>query len=203
MKKSSLGIMCGFILVFLLSSPVHTCVGRVLTLAVTSSPDQLIMAQMLSILINERTGTTVEVVQPGDIEKCHEALLTGKADIYINYIGVGLANAGASKETDDPQEAYTLVSQLYMDRFAMVWLKPFGFTGPLTVEANPNNKERLTLAAPVATKDVLTRFPVLDRLINKLGGRIGADTMDELRQKIANQDIKVAVKAFLESQKLI
>jgi glycine betaine/choline ABC-type transport system substrate-binding protein len=59
------------------------------------------------------------------------------------------------------------------------------------------------LAAPVTTKDVLRRFPVLDRLINKLGGRIDNNTMDELRKKTENEDIKEAVREFLKTQNLI
>jgi len=160
------------------------------------------MGQMLSILINERTGTTVNVIQPGDLKRCHETVLEGKADIYINYIGMGLAGMGGSSKADDPQKVYTLVRQRYMEKFGMVWLKPFGFQGPLTSEANLK-KDRATLAVPVATKDILRRFPVLDRLINKIGGRIDNNTMDELRKKTENQDIKEAIREFLKTQRLI
>ncbi len=181
---------------------MFSCVGRVLTVAVSNSIDQVIMGQMLAILINERTGTTVKIVQPGDLESCHESVLKGKADIYINYIGMAQTTTGGSSGVGDPQEVYTLVRQLYKDEFDMVWLKPFGFQGPLTSEGN-SKKELATLAAPVTTKDVLRKFPVLDRLINKLGGRIDNNTIDELRKKAENQDIKEAVRGFLETRRLI
>jgi glycine betaine/choline ABC-type transport system substrate-binding protein len=185
-----------------LPNPVHTCVGRLLIVAVSDSTDQVIMGQMLSVLINERTGTTVEIVHPGDVKRCHETVLNGKANIYIGYIGMGGAITAGSSKVDDPQKVYTLVSQSYREEFGMIWLKPFGFRGPLTFEAG-GKKESVSLAAAITTKDVLKKFPILDRLINKLGGRIDNNTIDELRENTKNQDVKEAVRGFLKAQKLI
>jgi glycine betaine/choline ABC-type transport system substrate-binding protein len=81
-------IISGLILLHLLATPLLACKGRLLNLAVGNSPDQLIMGKMLSIMINERTGTTVEIVQVEDIKAAHEAVLNGLAEIYINYIGM-------------------------------------------------------------------------------------------------------------------
>lgn len=200
MKRNSLVVISGLILLLLTANSLHACVGRLLIVAVGDSMDQVIMGQMLSILINERTGTTVNTVQPGDLKRCHEAVLNGKADIYINYIGMGLAGKGRPNKVEDPQKVYTLVSQSYMEKFGMVWLKPFGFRGPLT---SNHVKDSTTLAAPVTTKEVLKKFPILDRLINKLGGRIDNKTIDELRGKTKNQDINDVVREFLKNQRLI
>ena len=202
MKKKSIGLILGLIFCLVLPNPVHSCVGRLLVIAVSNSPDQVIMGQMLSILINERTGTSVEIIQSADVNMCHETVLSGKANIYINYIGTGWANTGGSSKVDDPQKVYTLVSQSFNEKFGMVWLKPFGFRGPLTLDKN-SKKESATLAAPVATKDVLRKFPVLDRVINKLGGRVDNHTMDELREKSEKQDVIEVVREFLKTQRLI
>jgi glycine betaine/choline ABC-type transport system substrate-binding protein len=160
------------------------------------------MGEILSVLINQRTGTTVEIVRPGGVKRCHEAVLNGKANIYINYIGMGRSSIAGSSNVDDPQKVYTLVSQSYMEKFGMVWLRPFGFQGPLTYEAGGKN-DRTSLAVPVTTKDVLKKFPVLDRLINKLGGRIDNSTIDELRKEAEKGDVEGVVKEFLKAQKLI
>jgi glycine betaine/choline ABC-type transport system substrate-binding protein len=202
MKRKSFVVFLCFIWLNLLSNPVHCCVGRLLIVAVTDSPDQVIMGEMLSVLINQRTGTTVEIVTVGDVESCHETVLNGKANIYINYIGMGRANTAGSGKADDPQKVYTLVSQSYKEKFGMIWLKPFGFEGPLTGEAG-GKEGCATLAAPVTTKDVLKKFPVLDRLINKLGGRIDSNTLNELREKTEKQDVEKVVKEFLKAQRLI
>jgi glycine betaine/choline ABC-type transport system substrate-binding protein len=202
-KRVPFVLIVSLMFFLLLASPLHSCVGRLLVVAVNSTQDQLIMGRMLSVLINERTGTTVDILQPGDLKKCHEAVLKGDADIYVNYLGDGLVLAGASKESDDPQEAYTLVSQSFLEKFDMVWLKPFGFQGPVASEANPGNREGGTLAAPVTTKDVLRRFPVLDRLINKLGGKVDNGTMGDLLKKIEDQEVQEVVTGFLKAQSLI
>jgi osmoprotectant transport system substrate-binding protein len=202
MKIKSLILILMLAFFVVLPNPVHTCVGRLLIIAISDSADQDIMAQMLSILINERTGTTVEIVRPGDVKRCHETVFNGKANIYINYIGIGRANTAGSSEADDPQKVYTLLSQSYKEKFGMIWLKPFGFEGPLTL-GEDGKKDGATLAAPITTKDVLKKFPILDRLINKLGGRIDNNTIDELRKKTEKQDVEEVVREFLKSQRLI
>jgi len=202
-KKVPFVLILGLMFFLFLASPLHSCVGRLLVVAVNSTQDQVIMGQMLSILINERTGTTVDIVQPGDLKTCHEAVLKGEADIYVNYIGDGLFLTGASCGGDDPQKVYTLVSQSFLERFGMVWLKPFGYQGPMASEANPGEKEVGTLAAPVTTRDVLRKFPVLDRLINKLGGMVDNSVMEELRKKAEGQEAKEVAREFLKAHRLI
>ena len=200
-KKYSI-LISGLIFFLLLANPLHACVGRILVVAVGDSIDQVIMGQMLSTLINERTGTTVEVVQSGNLQACHETVMQGNANIYINYVGIALAGAEGSNAIDEPQEAYVLVRQSYLNKYDMIWLKPFGFQGPLTLEAH-HGKDDGTQAAPITTKDVLKKFPVLDRMINKLGGRVDNTIMEELIKKTEDQDVEKVVKDFLKSQKLI
>ena len=195
-------LISGLIFLLLLANPLHGCIGRLLIVAVGDSIDQVIMGQMLSTLINERTGTTVEVVQPGDLQACHETVLQGNADIYINYVGMARAGTEGSNAIDEPQEAYILVKESYRKKFGMIWLKPFGFQGPLTLEAHSGQDDG-TLAAPVTSKDVLKKFPILDRMINKLGGRVDNTIIEELSNKTENQDVEKVVKEFLKSQNLI
>lgn len=195
-------IISGLLIFHLLVSPVLACKDRLLILAVGDSIDQVIMGKMLSILINERTGTTVEIVQTGDMQANHEAVLQGKANIYINYVGMAGDGTEGSNALDDPQKAYILASRSYMEKFGMVWLKPFGFQGPLP-QAAPSGEVDRTMAAPVTTKDVIKKFPILDRLINKLAGQVDNKTLEELREKSENQDVEITVREFLTSHKLI
>jgi glycine betaine/choline ABC-type transport system substrate-binding protein len=59
------------------------------------------------------------------------------------------------------------------------------------------------MAVPVTTKEVIKKFPVLDRLINKLGGRVDNQAMEELRKKSENQDVGMVERQFLASRNLI
>lgn len=200
--KKYLILIAGLIFFHLLATPLFACKGRVLVVAVGDSIDQVIMGKMLSILINERTGTTVEIAQPGDIQASHEAVLQGKANIYINYVGMAGAGTEGPNALSEPQKAYILVSRSYMEKYGMVWLKPFGFQGPLP-QAAPSGIVDTSLAVPVTTKDVIKKFPILDRLINKLAGQVDNKTLEELREKSENQDVEITVREFLTSHKLI
>lgn len=202
MKRNALFVLLVLLSPPWLANPAQACVGRCLTVAVTNSQDQVIMGHMLSVLINERTGTTVNVVELVDLSACHETVLKGKADIYIGYIGQRLEGPKGSTPADDPQKLYTLVSQGYMEKFGMVWLKPFGFKGPLN-DAACRGEVVGSLAAPIATKDVLRKFPVLDRVINKLGSRVDNGMLEELRKQTENQDVRETVRAFLKAHKMI
>jgi glycine betaine/choline ABC-type transport system substrate-binding protein len=200
-KKYFIIISC-LILLHLLATPLLACKGRVLNLAVGDSIDQVIMGKMLSILINERTGTTVEIVQLEDTKTAHEAVLNGLAEIYINYVGMAHSGTEGPNALDDPRKAYILASRSYNKEFGMIWLKPFGFQGPMA-QAAPSGEVDRTMAAPVTTKDVIKKFPILDRLINKLAGRVDNKTLEELRKKSENQDVEITVREFLTSHKLI
>jgi osmoprotectant transport system substrate-binding protein len=201
-KVKSLVFAVGLVCCLLPASPLHCCVGRILNISVDNSADQIIMGQMLSVLINERTGTTVNVVQRDDLDACHEAVLKGTADIYINYLRTAQAAGGAAVDADDSQKAYTLVRRSYLEKYGMVWLKPFGFKGPVS-PGGQWDENGPSLAAPVVSKEVLRQFPVLDRVINKLGGRIDDNQISELTSRVQTQDVKEAVKEFLKAQNLI
>lgn len=190
------------LLIFGFSGYAHTCVGRVLTIAVTNSPDQVIMGKMLSLLINERTGTTVELLKTEDLKSSQETVLNKKANIFVNYIGFGLQAAGNLEIIGDSQKSYTLVRQHYLDNLQMVWLKPFGYNGPVFLEVQ-SGPEVTSMAAPVTTKEVLRKFPVLDRVINKLAGMVNNEILADLANKSKTQDVEEIAREFLKSQKLI
>ena len=115
-----------------------------------------------------------------------------------------MAQAGTEgpNALDEPQKAYILASRSYNREFGMIWLKPFGFQGPMAQAASSGEVDR-SLAAPITTKEVIKKFPILDMLINKLAGRVDNKALEELREKSENQDVEITVREFLTSHKLI
>jgi glycine betaine/choline ABC-type transport system substrate-binding protein len=200
--KKYLILISGLIFLHLLATPLFACKGRLLVIAVDNSVDQAIMAQMLSIFINERTGTSVEIVQAGDTQTPHDMVLEGKAQIYITYVGMAQAGAEGATAQDNPQKAYILGSRSYMEKYGMVWLKPFGFQGPLP-QAAPSGQVDTSMALAVTTTEVIKKFPILDRLINKLGGRVDNNDIEELRKNSENQDVEMTIREFLTSRNLM
>lgn len=202
MKRSSLVITISFLLLLCAPYRAVPCVGRVLTLIVTDAPDQTIVANLLSVLITERTGTAVEIVKAADLGRCHDSVQKGEANIFINYVGQGLVKTGNKVAVQNPEQAYTLVTQQYMEEFGMVWLKPLGFSGPVDSTGKISGSNG-SMAAPVTTKEVLSRFPVLDRVINKLSGKLDNATIAELRERAKGKDVKETAREFLKGKKII
>ncbi len=201
MKRKNLIITAAFFIIFqLLASPSYSCVGRVLVLALENSPDQTVVGQLLATMITERTGTTVEIVTPGDKKAIHEAMTTGKAQIYINYLESAKSYIEDAADIADPTELYATVRQGYIDEFDFIMLKPFGYDGPV---ANGSAAANASLAVPVTTKEVLKNFPVLDRVINKLGGKVDHSILEELTKMSDGKDLKAVVKEFLKTRNMI
>ena len=177
----------------------YACVGRILTISVTDSPDQQVVAQILSVLITERTGTCIELVQAADVQASEKKMGKGDADIIISYLGVAKAGIEGAESATSSQETYAIVKAHYLQNSGMVWLKPFGYSGP----TGNDSAQKESIAAPVTTKTVLDRFPVLDRVINKLDGKIDDAILKQLAEQSATGDPREVAKSFLKARNMI
>ncbi len=192
----------GLLFILMATSASQACVGRVLNLALIQAPDQQVAGAMLAVFINERTGTTVEIVPCKDIKQCEDMVKKGDADLMIDYLGVAGANVAGVSGAKSVQEKYGLVKQYYLHNYSMVWLKPFGYHGPMAKDGAPG-MVKPSLAVPVTTTKILDQFPVLDRVINKLSGRLDDETMRRLiNESKAGKDRSV-IKKFLKDRHLI
>ncbi len=202
MKHSLAIIMAASVfLIFLFTSPAQSCVGRVLTLSIYDTPEQTVVGQLLATYITERTGTTVELVTAPQGSSPEEQVKKNKADGYINYLDEGLAEVNGGTGDVDAEKAYSLVKNSFYEKYKMVWLKPLGYKGP--VQDKDIDQTSGSLAIVVTTRQVLERFPVLDRVINKLSGRIDAQTVQNLIMEAQGKDKLKVVKDYLKDQNLI
>ena len=188
-KKTALLVPAALLLLLTFTSTGHSCVGRILNLTVNESPEQQLVAHIMATYITERTGTTVNIVNSS--EKVGPQCPT---DICINYVNTGLSGM-SSEQGSDEQENYSLVKEYYIDE-NMVWLKPFGYKGPV-------KQEDASLAVPVANRESLAKFPVLDRVINKLGNLIDDSSLEQLLQQTESGDAESVAKDFLKTKNLI
>jgi len=196
MKRKKFFIITTALIFFhLFANPLQSCVGRVLILALSDSPDQEVVGTLMATLITERTGTAVEIIKPGNEEAVHKAVIDGKAQIYINYLNTGKAHTTDVGDITDDNELYVQVRQNYLDKFNFVMLKPFGYKGPSEADGS--------ITFPVTTKETIKGFPVLDRVINKLGGKITNEVVKELSEQAKTDEIKKVVKKYLKDHKMI
>ena len=192
MKKQLAAILSGSALLLLtLAAPGYSCVGRILNLTINDSVEQKVVGQIMATYITERTGTTVNLVSSPEAQgdKC-------PTDLCIYYLNAGLSGMSSDNQAESDQEAYSLVKEYYIENQDLVWLKPFGYKGPV-------QQENASLAVPVANRESLTKFPVLDRVINKLGDLIDDASLQQLLQQAEGGDPEAVAKDFLKTKNLI
>lgn len=173
-----------------LAAPSLACVGKSLVVGTDSTPESRVVAQILAVLINERTGTTVEIEDFDSNEALFKELSGGHVDLALGYAGKALEQAGLDRPGDGAA-ALEQAKSTYMTMYNLVWLAPLGFEEP-GVKASP--------AATVAQKHALKKFPALPRLIAKTADKLPAEVISTL----AAADNKAqAARDFLRKNKLI
>jgi osmoprotectant transport system substrate-binding protein len=178
--------------------PAAACVGKTLVVGALETPQQQVLAQLLAILIGERTGTTVKVVPAASHAAAHEALLRADLDMYVEYTGIGQVQLLGGAPIADPGALYKAVKERYNQELNLVWLEPFGFVDPRLAPAGT-----VAEAAPVVLKDTLKKYPALARLINKLGGVIDQATMQKLEAAAGSGNAKDVARKFLKDNRFI
>ena len=178
--------------------PVSACVGKTLVVGALDTPQQQVLANLLAILIGERTGTTVKVVPAASHAAAHEALLRADLDMYVEYTGIGQVQILGGAPIADRAELYKAVKERYNQELNLVWLEPFGFADKQLAPAGT-----VAEAAPVVRKDTLKKFPALARLINKLGGTIDLAAMQKLEAGVSGGNAKDVARKFLKDNRLI
>jgi osmoprotectant transport system substrate-binding protein len=178
--------------------PATACVGKTLVVGYTGSSQQEVLAQVIAILITERTGTTVKTVKYDSPPAMHESLRKADLDIAVEYTGVAQVEVLKGPAVADPAALYQAVKDGYNQELNLVWLSPFGFDEPRLAPAGT-----VAQAAPVVRKDTLKKFPALSRLINKLGGAVDAGRMRELEAQTGRKGARDAARDFLKAGKFI
>ena len=174
------------------------CVGKSLIIGAMDNSQQQVLANMLSILISERTGTSVKVVPIDGHAEAHDALLRADLDMYVEYTGVGQVVLLKDEPIADSKDLFDAVKGRYNRELNLIWMQPFGFS-----EATIAPAGTVAEAAPVVRKDTLKKFPALARLINKLGGSIDAATMKELEKASVDGNSREVARSFLKKNRFI
>lgn len=201
MKKGNCFLLVLLMLVGLplvMTGQAQSCVGKSLLIGSSGTVQQDVLAEILAMLISERTGTTAKVVRLDSPSASHNALLKADLDMLVEYTGNGQVEVLKGPQIADPQQLFDAVKSRYNEELNLVWLQPFGFDEPRAVKI-PIPAQ----AAPVVRKDTLKKFPALARLLNKLGGLIDASTMQKLEASAKAGTARDVARSFLKSNRLI
>ncbi|MBI5665451.1 MAG: hypothetical protein HZC49_10285 [Nitrospirae bacterium] len=174
----------------------QACVGRILNIGITNSVNENLLAELVSVLINERTGTTVNIKVFDNAKDIYDSVKKAELGIVIENTGhaMNMLNMPNSK---DMEKDYDVAKKEFREKRDLVWLNPFGYL--------PEEKGSGKIYyAPVITQDVLINFPALPRVINKLG-RISddGDFNKVVKAVKSGEKVKRAARDLLKKKKLI
>jgi osmoprotectant transport system substrate-binding protein len=181
---------------FILSPQAQACVGKILNIGVVNTSGGQVLAEMLSSLINERTGSTVAIRFYNSEQDLSAAMNVKQVDISVENTALALQFLHKPSESN-VDKAYELVKAAYEKERGLVWLKPFGFM-------HSSGAEAPSYTAAVLRIEVLNNFPALPRVIGKLGNILNDETYGKLIKSVeSGEKPRKAARDFLKSKKLI
>ncbi len=178
----------------------RACVGRTISVGYLDVPDQVLLANLLLVFIDERTGTTVKLARFETREAAFEALRQDKISLYADYSRILLAKFGGETPGPDEETNLSRLKEALNRRHNVVWLEQFGYDRNFS---GKNGGKEPGRAGLMLCKDALGKFPALPRLLAKLRGILDNDTMAALLRETEGSDPKTVARRFLKARKLV
>lgn len=108
--------------------------------------EQLILGELLAQVIEAKTNLQVDRrLNLGGTFICHQAMLTGQMDAYIEYTGTALTSVLKEKSISDAKIVYQQVKQKYAQKFQMEWTAPLGFNNTFAMIVRGDDAKRLNI----------------------------------------------------------
>ena len=192
MKRLTILILAVFILLSSVQS--YACVGRILSIGIVDTINEKLLAELISVLINERTGTTVNVKIFESSEEIYLAVKKEEIGIVIENTdnALGMLNISKSGSTEGD---YKVSKKEFRERKNLVMLKPFG--------SMPDDRNQKYYSA-VISEDVLINFPALPRVINKLKNILNDKRIGKvIKSARSGKKTRRVARDFLKKKKLI
>lgn len=120
--------------------------------------EQIVLAELFAQQIEAHSALRVERrVNLGGTLLCHDALVSGKIDLYPEYTGTALLAVLKDPPESDPAKVFERVQSEYRSRFAVDVLPPLGFNNSFAMVVRGEDAEKLHLRtdsdiAPYAPK---------------------------------------------------
>ena len=187
-----------FLLIVLLlffSNQSEACLGRNLNIGILNSTNERLLAELLSVLINERTGTTINIIVYKGSKEIYNAVKTEEINIIIENTNHAMGILGWTGEGEKGNK--DILKGEFRKKLNLISLRPFGF---LPKEAGGGNYHYF----PVIAENILKDFPALPRVINKLSGVSNDENFQKLIKSVrSGRKAKRIVRDFLKKKKLI
>ncbi|GAB4236687.1 MAG: lipoprotein [Deltaproteobacteria bacterium] len=181
--------------------PAPACVGRTILVGYHDAPDQVMVANLLAVFIDERTGTTVKLSRYHTREEAFEAIRRDQVSLYTDYSSILLSKFAGERPSGDDAKNFARLKEVLNKKYNVVWLEPFGYDRYFPEKGK--NGEKPGQAGVMLCKDALSKFPALPKLLGKLRGVLDNETMASLLREASASDPKTVARRFLKSRKLI
>ena len=194
MRKIFFFLSIAVLLVF--TRQPDACVGKILYIGALNSTYEQLLSEMLSVVISERTGTTVDIKYYKDSRELYNAVKKNEVGILIENTDRAMEILGRQKE-ENVEKAYNISKEEFRKNLNLVWLKPF-------VPISEAGGKSQNYYSPLIAVDVLSNFPALPRVINKLSGIMNEETFLKMVKSVkSGEKPKKVARDFLKARKII
>ncbi len=202
--SSLIGIMFLFLFSFLLSGCVENKGKPTIRIGSKNFTEQFILAEIMAQLIENRTTLNVErIFNLGGTMICHNALISGKIDLYPEYTGTGLTAILQLDVITNPELAFKSVSSHYLDTYQLKWLQPFGFnnTYALTVRGIDARENGWTTISDLETTSAKLKAGFTSEFIERPDGYPGLKKRYGITfDSVKDMDPSLMYRAIAENQ---
>jgi glycine betaine/choline ABC-type transport system substrate-binding protein len=109
--------------------------------------EQVILGEMLAQELERKTDLKVDRrLNLGGTLICHQAIVAGQLDMYVEYTGTALTAILKEPTGNDASGVYQGVRDAYRDRFKVEWTEPLGFNNTFVIVIRDAEAQKLHLA---------------------------------------------------------
>lgn len=121
--------------------------------------EQLILANMFSELIEEKTDITVErKINLGGTQVCFSALNSGSIDMYFDYSGTAYGDTLNYPPSTDMEAVYNTVKKDFKEQYNIEVLKQMGFNNTYVVAVKEETAKKYNLKSISDLKGVASKL---------------------------------------------
>ena len=108
--------------------------------------EQSILGELLAQQVERETGLSVErKLYLGGTLICHNALVAGEIDMYVEYTGTAFTAVLKQKPINDAREVYRQIQEAYSSSFGVELTEPLGFNNTFAIIVRGEAARRLNL----------------------------------------------------------
>lgn len=135
--------------------------NKVIRIGSKDFTEQLVLANMFSDLIEEKTDITVKrELNLGGTQVCFSALRSGNIDLYFDYSGTAYGDTLKYPLNTDMEEVYNTVKKDFKEQYHIGVLKQMGFNNTYVVAVRKETAEQYNLKSVSDLKGIAPKLKI-------------------------------------------